>query len=52
MNDIIVGLVYQHMNVEPMVVQKLDTNATLVVFPEGEEVEKTHYIHRCGWNVG
>ena len=38
--DIIAGMVYEHTNVEPMVVQKLDSKATLLVFPEGEEVEK------------
>ena len=41
MNDnIIVGLVYKHMNMEPMVIQKLDAKATLLVIPEGEKVEK------------
>ena len=34
------GLVYEHMSVEPMVVQKLDAKATLLVYPKGEEVEK------------
>ena len=38
--DIIVGLVYEHMNVDPVVVQKLDAKATLLVFQEGEEIEK------------
>ena len=38
--NIIVGLVFEHMNVEPVVAKKLDTKDTLLVFPEGEEVEK------------
>ena len=43
--DIIVGLVYEHINMEPVVVQKLDAKGILLVFPEGEEVEKyvAHY---------
>ena len=39
-DDIIVGLVYEHTNVELVVVQKLDAKATLLIFPEGEEVGK------------
>ena len=39
-DDIIVGLVYKHTNVEPVVVQKLYAKVTLLVFPEGKEVEK------------
>ena len=39
-DDIIVGLVYDHSNMDPMVVQKIDAKTTLLVFPEGEEVEK------------
>ena len=38
--DIIMGLVYKHTNVETVVVQNLDEKATLLVFPKGEEVEK------------
>ena len=38
-DDIIAGLVYEHVNIEPMMVQKLDAKATLLVFPEGEEGE-------------
>ena len=34
------GFVYEHMSMEPIVVHKLDAKATLLVFPEGEEVEK------------
>ena len=33
--DVIAGLVYEHMNVECVVVQKLDANATLLVSLEG-----------------
>ena len=39
-DNIIVGLAYEHTNVEPLVLQKSDANATLLVFPEGEEVDK------------
>ena len=35
--DIILELVYGHTDVEPMVVQKLDEKATLLVFPVSEE---------------
>ena len=38
--DIITGLVHEHTNVEPMVVQKLDERKTLLVFAEGENIEK------------
>ena len=38
--DIIVGLVYENMNVEPMVVQIFDEKSTLLVFLEGEEVKQ------------
>ena len=38
--DIINELIYEHTTVEPMVVQKLDEKTTLVVFPEGEKIEK------------
>ena len=39
--SIIVGLVYEHMNMETMVVKILDAKATFCwFFPEGEEVEK------------
>ena len=43
--DIFAGLVYKHTNLEPMVVQKVDAKATLLVFPEGEELRKyvVHY---------
>ena len=41
MNDnIIAGLVYEYTNVEPMVVQTLGAKATMLAFPEGEEVDK------------
>ena len=39
-DDIIAGLVYEHMNVEPMIVQKLHAKAMLLVFPKSEEVER------------
>ena len=38
--NIFVGLVYEHMNMESMVVKKLDAKAILLVFPNSEEVEK------------
>ena len=38
--DIIVGLVYEHTTMEPMVIQKLDEGNTLLVFAEGENIEK------------
>ena len=39
--DIIAGLVYKHTTVEPMVVQRLDERETLLVFAEGENIEKS-----------
>ena len=50
--DVIAGLVCKHMSVDPMVVQKVDAKATLLVLPEGEEDEKicsTLHPQRCGW---
>ena len=38
--DIIAGLVYEHTTIEPMVVQSLDQKKTLLVFTEGEDIEK------------
>ena len=38
--NVIGGLVYKHTNVVPVVAQKLDAKATLLVLPGGEEVEK------------
>ena len=38
--NVIVGLVHKHMNVGPMVVQKLDAKAMLLVFQEDEEFKK------------
>ena len=38
--DIIVGLVYEHTVVEPMVVQRLDERNTLLVFAESENIDK------------
>ena len=38
--DIVVGLVYEHTTIEPMVVQKMDEINTLLVFAEGENIEK------------
>ena len=50
--DIIVGLLYEHTNSEPVVLQKSDEKATLPVFPEGKAVKK-NVIHcdplKCGW---
>ena len=40
MLTIVVGLVYKHTYVEPMVVQKSDKNTTKLVFPEGKEIKK------------
>ena len=39
-SDIIAGLVYENVTVEPMVIQKLEENNTLLVFMEGEGIEK------------
>ena len=43
--DVIVGLVYEHANVEPMVVQKLDAKATLLVSQRVRKLRKyvVHY---------
>ena len=38
--DIVLGWVYKHMNMEPMVVQKLDAKTTLLVVQKCEEIEK------------
>ena len=38
--DVIAGLVYEYTIVEPMVVQRLDERNTLLVFAEGENIEK------------
>ena len=38
---IIVGLVFEHTSVELVVVQKLDTRATLLVFPEDIDVKES-----------
>ena len=46
MNDsIIVGLIYEHIDVEPMVVQKLDAKATSLVFQKVRKWRKyvVHY---------
>ena len=52
--DIIIGLVYEHMTVEPMVVQKPDESNTLFLFIESEDIEK-YVIHcnplRCCWVI-
>ena len=39
-SDIIAGLLYEHTALKPMVVQKLDEKNTLLVFTEGEDIEK------------
>ena len=36
----ITGLVYEHMTIEPVVVQNHDENNTLLVFMESEDIEK------------
>ena len=38
--DTVVGLVYEHTTVEPVVVQRVDDRNTLLVFAEGENIEK------------
>ena len=38
--DVIAGLVYEHITMEPMVVQRLDERNTLLVFAEGENTGK------------
>ena len=38
--DIIVGLMFEHMNVGPLEVQKLYMSATLFIFQEDEDVER------------
>ena len=40
--DIIGGLVFEHMSIEPVAVQKLDARATLLVFPEDVNVERIY----------
>ena len=41
-SGIITGLVYEHMPVKPMVVQKLDEKSTLLVFTEAEDIQKIY----------
>ena len=38
--DIVMGLVYEHTTVEPVVAQRLDDRNTLLVFAEGKNIEK------------
>ena len=38
--DIVAGLVYEHTTVKPMFVQRLEEWKTLLVFEEGENIEK------------
>ena len=38
--DIVVGLVYEQTTTEAMVIQGLDEKNTLLVFAEGENIEK------------
>ena len=40
--DIVTGLLYEHTTVEPVVVQRVDDRNTLLVFEEGENIEKLH----------
>ena len=37
--DIVVGLVYEHTIIEPMVIQRLDKRNTLLVFSGGKNIE-------------
>ena len=39
-SDIITRQVHEHTTIEPVVVQKLNEKNTLLVFTEGEEIEK------------
>ena len=39
-SDIIGGLVFVHMSRDPVLVQKLDVRATLLVFPEDMDVKR------------
>ena len=39
-SDISIGLVYEHTSVEPVVIQKLNMRATLLVFPEDVDVNR------------
>ena len=38
--DIISGLVYKHTTIDSIVVQRMDERNTLLVFAEGENIEK------------
>ena len=38
--NIIVGLAYEHTSMDPVLVQKLDAKAMLLVFSEDEEFEE------------
>ena len=38
--DIIMGLMFEHMNVKTLLVQKLDRRAILLIFQENEDVER------------
>ena len=38
--DIIRGLVFEHMDIEPVVIQKLDVGTILLVFPEDAYVKR------------
>ena len=37
---LVVGLVYEHTTIEPVAIQRLDESNTLLVFVEGENIEK------------
>ena len=38
--DIVVGLVYEHTTIDLLVIQRMDERNTLLVFAEGENIEK------------
>ena len=50
--DIVERLVYEHTTIKPIVVQGLDERNTLLVFAEGENIEKIVQDYdplKCGW---
>ena len=47
-SDIIVGLVFEYTSIKPVIIQKLDTRATLLVFPEDVDVKR---ISTTLWSV-
>ena len=47
--DIIAELIYEHLTIEPMVVQKHDEKTTLLAFAEGKEIKK--YVIRIECDI-